>query len=93
MKRLVFMFSAALSCALSLTMVKQSDAYTYTTLNVPGAWWTYAFGINDTGSVAGYYQDGSGAYGFIAQPGDSTSVPEPSTLLLLGLWSGRDSGI
>src|SRR3989304_485713 len=61
----------------------------YSYLNVPGATGTEAYGINDAGSVVGWYYDATGGYGFIAtaQPGDPTynaSVPEPSTLLLLG---------
>src|SRR3990172_6889776 len=61
----------------------------YSSLNVPGATATEAYGINDAGSVVGWYYDATGGYGFIAtaQPGDPTynaSVPEPSTLLLLG---------
>ncbi|MCR4287624.1 MAG: PEP-CTERM sorting domain-containing protein, partial [Deltaproteobacteria bacterium] len=66
------------------------DGSTYSTLNVPGASGTHAFGINDTGSVAGYYSDGTGSHGFIATP---SSVPEPSTILLLGSGLAGFAGI
>jgi len=68
--------------------LKEACAYSFTYLDVPGATGTVAYGINGTGSVAGYYWDGTGVYGFIAttQPGDPTynTVPEPSTMLLMG---------
>jgi hypothetical protein len=63
----------------------------FTTLDVPGSTLTYAFGINDAGQIVGFYFDASGGHGILA-----TSVPEPSTLLLLALgtlgcisWAGR----
>jgi hypothetical protein len=46
---------------------------------VPGAPTTESFGINDGGQIVGVYLDGSyGFQGFLA-----SSVPEPSTLVLL----------
>ena len=43
---------------------------------MPGAFETFASGINDAGQIVGYYTDSSG---FLA-----TAVPEPSSLVLLG---------
>ena len=55
------------------------DGTTYTTLDVPGASATYARGI-DGNNIVGYYIDGSGnSHGFL------TTIPEPSTALLLCL--------
>ena len=43
--------------------------YTYTTLNDPLATGgTVASGINDSGQIVGYYNDSSGAHGFVAKP-------------------------
>ena len=54
--------------------------YSFTIIDVPGATSTVAFGTNDSGQIAGYYQDaGAGNHGFLATP----TVPEPSTLPLL----------
>ena len=90
MKRLLFLASTlTISFSLSMALVKEARAYSFTSLDVPGATAAIAYGINDAGSVVGSYYDATGWYGFIAtaQPGDPTynaSVPEPSTLLLLG---------
>jgi probable HAF family extracellular repeat protein len=53
----------------------------YTPIDVPGAVQTVPYGINDAGDIVGYYTDGRGVtHGFLA-----TSVPEPSSLVLLGI--------
>jgi hypothetical protein len=53
----------------------------YTTIDVPGATFTNVDGINNFGQLVGHYGDASGSlHGFLATP-----VPEPSTLLLLGI--------
>lgn len=52
----------------------------FSTLNVPGSIYTANTGINNAGQIVGYYFDTTGYHGFLATP-----VPEPSTLLLLGI--------
>src|SRR5262249_44861488 len=55
------------------------------TLDVPGSNLTEAFGINDRGEVVGDYKVGYDEYfGFLATP-SAAPVPEPSTILLLGI--------
>jgi probable HAF family extracellular repeat protein len=55
---------------------------TYSMVDVPGSTSTFAEGINDLGDIVGYYTDSNGTeHGFLATP----SVPELSTLLLLGI--------
>jgi hypothetical protein len=50
----------------------------YTTIDVPGATFTYLDSINNVGQLVGHYIDGSGmVHGFLATP-----VAEPSTFLL-----------
>jgi len=48
------------------------DGTTYTTLDVPGAISTYAWGI-DGGNIVGVYSDDSGTHGFLA-----AAVPLPA---------------
>ena len=52
----------------------------FTPIDVPGASLTRALGINDSNNIVGYYYDATGEHGFVA-----TLVPEPFTMLLLGL--------
>ena len=54
------------------------DGTTWTTLDMPGASKTQACGI-DGDNLVGYYSDTSGVHGFLYV------IPEPATLLLLGL--------
>jgi len=48
--------------------------YTFTTLDVPGASFTYAFGINDAGQIVGDYYDGSRYHGFLLSEGQYTII-------------------
>ena len=57
-------------------------AHLFTTIDVPGASSSFAFGINDAGQIVGDFFSGIGFHGFLATP--SAAVPEPGTLLLLG---------
>ncbi len=74
-----FLISTAAACLTLCMGVSAQGAYTYTTLDVPGAGYTEAFGI-DGGNIVGIFYDGSGGYrGFLAV------IPEPATLSLLAL--------
>ncbi len=57
--------------ALVTLLVSASTAFsfTFTTIDVPGAAWTYAIGINNCGQIAGLSVDVSDMYhGFLATP-------------------------
>ena len=59
----------------------QRDSFgLYTELDITGADYAQATGINDAGQVVGFYRDAKGAHGFLASP-----VPEPATWLLMGM--------
>ena len=74
-----FLISTAAACLTLCMGVSAQGAYTYTTLDVPGATRTHAYGI-DGDNIVGWYIDGSGnRHGFLAV------IPEPATLSLLAL--------
>ncbi len=52
--------------------------FVFTALDVPGAAFTQANGINDAGQIVGHFSDATGTHGFLA-------VPEPGTLGLMTL--------
>ena len=89
MKRLLFLAST-LTISFSLHGIGKGGSRIF--LYIPGCaggYSSHSLWHQDAGSVVGSYYDATGGYGFIAtaQPGDPTynaSVPEPSTLLLLG---------
>jgi probable HAF family extracellular repeat protein len=55
-----------------------TSAQTFSSLDYPGAIATTAEGINDSGQVVGYYQDGSGAFhGFLYSGGAFSSIDAP----------------
>jgi probable HAF family extracellular repeat protein len=54
---------------------------TFTDLNVPGADGTYAWGINDAGTVAGYYFNSSGFFGYTYAGGTYTSFSVPGAAI------------
>jgi uncharacterized membrane protein len=67
----------------------------YTTLDVPGADATFAFGINDAGQITGNYSNASGNYGFVYSHGIFTTIEgEPQSAAFGGtLASGiNDAG-
>ena len=79
--RKTFLISIVSSYLTLCIGVSAQGAYTisdYTTLDVPGASDTSAYGI-DGGNIVGYYSDGSGIHGFL------TVIPEPATLSLLAI--------
>ena len=53
---LVGVFAATISLALGAT---------FTTIDVPGASFTIAFGINDRGQIVGIYGGAAGIHGFL----------------------------
>jgi uncharacterized membrane protein len=77
------------NCTDPTTCVPHGDhGFVYTagifdTIDVPGAYYTDVYGINDAGQIVGSYGDATGDYGFVATP-NATTVPEPGSLVMLG---------
>src|SRR6266542_2245758 len=55
---------------------------TFTTIDVPGAIRTNAFGINDAGQIVGFFQDTSGGtHGFLEIAGSFTTIDVPGAIV------------
>src|SRR5271157_4672682 len=73
----ILIFTAALTM---LAGEARADLYTFTTIDVPGAVTTDAFGINDAGQVVGTYQDASLIiHGFLLAGGTITTIDRPGS--------------
>src|SRR4051794_5276606 len=48
-------------------------AFTFTQIDVPGAYITYAYGINDAGQIVGVFTDSTGDHGFLDTRGTTAS--------------------
>jgi hypothetical protein len=66
--------------------------YSFTPIDVAGASYTYAFGINDSGIIVGYYGNATGEHGYLYDGVNFTpiDVPSASYTYALGI---NDSGI
>ena len=53
------------------------SAYSFTTIEVPGARDTQALGINDSGQIVGRFVDATGAHGFVDTGGSFTTIDVP----------------
>src|SRR5712691_5299723 len=66
------------TAAIVILLVLQSAAlaipYTFTTLDVPGATSTEAFGINRAGQIVGLYSNATGEHGFLKNGATFTSI-------------------
>ena len=81
------LINAVAGCLTLFIGASVQGSYTYTTLDVPGASDTLAYGI-DGSNIVGWYLDGNVAHGFLATLG-GTAVPLPAAawmaLPLLGV--------
>jgi probable HAF family extracellular repeat protein len=57
--------------------VAQAASYTFTPIDVPGAFGTNAFGINPSGQIVGRYDDSTGVHGFLYAEGVFTPIDVP----------------
>jgi hypothetical protein len=69
------------------------DGLNFTTLDVPGAFFTVLFGLNNLGVVAGEYGDPSGRHGCTISRGQVTTVDVPfADAIASGWWNVNDHG-
>src|SRR4051794_32839876 len=69
---------SALALCLFTPGQARAASYTFTTINNPLATgMTYAFGINDSGQVTGYYNNATGTHGFVDTNGTFTTINDP----------------
>ena len=54
--------------------LRSKEGDNYTTLDVPGAIFTVAQGINNAGTIAGLYVDTNGQHGFVLSGGVYTTI-------------------
>jgi len=73
-------FATTVACIVLCSTAHQAKAgsYTFTSIDVPGAGYTAAYGINNSGQIVGtYLLNGAGASGFVDSGGTFTSVNIP----------------
>jgi len=87
MKRLLCGF-AAWGLLMGLTGPATAQ-YTFTTIDMPGAASTYAFGINNAGQIVGSYDDAAGAHGFLLDVDDTSSWGGPTNASRVGVFPAR----
>jgi uncharacterized membrane protein len=80
MKRLPMLVTLTLIVGFLMAVVPKAHAisYKFTTIDYPGAWETYAHGINDNEQIVGDYYDFTGAHGFLLSEGIYSSINHPS---------------
>jgi probable HAF family extracellular repeat protein len=54
--------------------------YSFTTIDVPGASYTVAQGINDSGQIVGWYNSTGRGYGFLDTGGSLTTIDVPGAI-------------
>jgi probable HAF family extracellular repeat protein len=57
--------------------VAQAASFTFTTIDVPGAFGTVALGINQRGQIVGVYNDSMEVHGFLYDRGVFTPIDVP----------------
>src|SRR6476619_813377 len=53
---------------------------TFSTINVPGARLTWAYGINDSGQIVGRFDDNIGGHGFLYAGGTFSTINVPGSV-------------
>src|SRR5260370_5667135 len=67
-----------LALLFAICMVSSGFAHDhgFTTIDVPGASFTEAFGINPEGNIVGHYSNATGLHGFLLSEGAITTIDD-----------------
>jgi probable HAF family extracellular repeat protein len=77
MHRALLSVVLSLSLPLGTLVAAQDDSYTFTTIDVPGAGYTVASGINADGQIVGWFTDATGTHGFLRDGATFTTFDVP----------------
>ena len=78
---------------LGLASVALADSLTFASIDDPSAvLGTYAWGINTSGQISGYYSDETGIHGFLSSGGIFTSIDDPSATTGTFVYGINDAG-
>jgi uncharacterized membrane protein len=77
MRRSLLSTVLSLSILFSTFVAAQDASYTFTTLDVPGATVTLAYGINDRGQIVGEFSDDGENPGFLTDGATYTTLDAP----------------
>jgi probable HAF family extracellular repeat protein len=81
MHRFLLSTVLSLSVLLSTLVAAQDVSYTFTTIDVPGATLTEAYGINAAGQIVGRFSDATGErHGFLKDGATFTTIDVPGAL-------------
>ena len=82
MHRFLLSTVLSLSVLLSTLVAAQDVSYTFTTIDVPGATLTEAYGINAAGQIVGRFSDATGErHGFLKDGATFTTIAVPGATL------------
>src|SRR5215471_1100622 len=73
--KIIVAATVAVSGIFAAALPAHAVAYTFTTVDVPGATSTIANGINDAGQIVGGFSDSTGGHGFLYTGGSFTTLP------------------
>ena len=72
---------ALIAVSLAAPLNGQAQVGDFVSLDVPGASFTYAIDVNNSGVVVGRYADANGTHGFVLNQGVFTSIDFPGAVL------------
>lgn len=73
----VYIFILSLGLILGVAPSASAVTYTFTTIDVPGADRTEAYGINNSGQIVGFFFDATGIHGFLKDGNSFTTINLP----------------
>jgi len=73
-------WAAVLATLIGAVSNGRAESYTFTMIDVPGANFTRAHGINNSGQIVGEYQDTFGTHGYLLSGGSLSTVNFPGVV-------------